>query len=57
MIAGKNDNAWVSGTTYEHLECTKCGPIGQIRGTNDREIEQVLFKHLREKHGGVARGC
>jgi len=54
MIQGK-DGTWVGATKVTRLECS-CGTVEVSRWPlNDRDEQEFVEKHLREKHGGVAR--
>lgn len=57
MSIATKDGAWLSAQEQTRIDCNKCGPnVATIRGTNDREVDEAIRKHAREKHGGVDSG-
>jgi hypothetical protein len=56
MSVPTKDGAWISATRVVRVECSKCGVVEVTRWPmNDRETDELIAKHAREKHGGTNR--
>ena len=56
MSEAAADGAWVSVTKVSRVECDKCGVVVVTRyPCNDREDEELVLKHMRDKHNGSYR--
>lgn len=56
MSMKTKDGAYVSATRVVRLECDRCGVVEITRWPmNDRDTDELMVKHAREKHGGPDR--
>ncbi len=56
MSKAAADGAWVSVTKVARIECSKCGLVEVSRWPmNDREEDDAVLKHMRDKHNGSYR--
>ena len=56
MSIPAKDGAWLSITDVARLDCSECGVVLTTRWhMNDREADELIRQHAREKHGGVKR--
>lgn len=53
----KDGDAFISAARVTRIDCSKCGVVTTTKyPTNDREMEDLIRAHAREKHGGINRG-
>jgi hypothetical protein len=56
MSSAAADGAWVFVTRVSRIDCDKCGIVHTSRyPMNDREEDEFILKHMRDKHNGTHR--
>ena len=56
MPAHGRDGAYVAVYEIPVISCSKCGEEVVMTGQPRGGLDELLYKHLREKHGGPWEG-